>query len=105
MAQQTNCRSSFLLSIGALIIGTIGYVGAGYIENNLWPFIIMSVVLGLGYTFYSGAMEAWLVDALNHVGFEGQLDDVFARSSLVSGGAMLVGSLLGGVLGFFLPRL
>jgi MFS family permease len=58
-------------------------------------------VLGLGFSFYSGAVEAWLVDALKATGYEGQLDRVFARGSMVSGAAMLVGSVGGGVLGNF----
>jgi hypothetical protein len=59
----------------------------------------MSIVLGLGYTFYSGAVEAWLVDALNETGYEGDLDKIFARSAMATGAAMLVGSIGGGLLG------
>ncbi len=44
-------------------------------------------------------MEAWLVDALQATGYTGKLDQVFARSSMVSGGAMLIGSVGGGLLG------
>ena len=65
------------------------------------PFALMSVVLGLGYTFYSGATEAWLVDALQATAYEGELAQVFARSSIVSGAAMLLGTLGGGLLGTF----
>jgi Na+/melibiose symporter-like transporter len=36
---------------------------------------------------------------LHATGFEGQLDSVFARGSMVSGAAMLVGTLSGGLLG------
>jgi hypothetical protein len=39
------------------------------------------------------------VDALGATGYEGQLDKVFARGSMVSGAAMLVGSIGGGLLG------
>ncbi len=99
LADTRGRRASFLLSIIILALGTTGYVVAAQFKNNVWLFAIMSIILGLGYTFYSGAMEAWLVDALNHTGFTGKLDDVFARSSMVSGGAMLIGSLLGGALG------
>ncbi|MEM7033651.1 MAG: MFS transporter [Chloroflexota bacterium] len=99
LADTRGRRASFLLSIFILLIGTLGYVAVGQIQQNLWLFILLSIVLGLGFTFYSGAMEAWLVDALNASGFEGELDDVFARSSMVSGAAMLIGSLVGGGLG------
>ncbi|MDX1521899.1 MAG: MFS transporter, partial [Anaerolineae bacterium] len=99
LADTRGRRASFLLSIGVLAIGTFGYVAAGQIDDNLWLFAVMSVVLGLGFTFYSGAMEAWLVDALDATGFTGKLDDVFARSSMISGAAMFIGSLAGGALG------
>ena len=47
-----------------MLVGTLGYVAVAAIGGGLFLFCLMSVVLGLGYTFYSGAMEAWLVDAL-----------------------------------------
>ena len=55
--------------------------------------------MGLGFTFYSGAMEAWLVDALSATGYAGLLDRVFARGQQVTGAAMLVGTVGGGLLG------
>ena len=54
------------------------------------------MLIGLGFTFFSGAVEAWLVDALAASGFTGDLDGVFARGQIVSGAAMLVGSVAGG---------
>ena len=53
---------------------------------------------GFGFTFFSGATEAWLVDALTATGFKGNLETVFGRAQTVGGGAMLVGSVLGGVI-------
>jgi MFS family permease len=99
LADTRGRRVSFLLSLAVLLVGTLGYVGAAAFEGGLGWFVVMSIVLGLGYTFYSGAMEAWLVDALNASGYEGELDQVFARSAMVSGAAMLVGSVGGGLLG------
>jgi MFS family permease len=52
--------------------------------------------LGLGFTFFSGATEAWLVDALNATGFRGSLESVMARGQVVGGAAMLAGSVAGG---------
>ncbi len=65
------------------------------------PFVgwaLSSVMLGLGFTFFSGATEAWLVDALNATGFSGELEAVFGRAQLVTGAAMLAGSVAGGVI-------
>lgn len=56
------------------------------------------MALGLGLTFFSGATEAWLVDALAATGHEGKLDDVLARGQVVTGAAMLSGTVGGGFL-------
>ncbi len=99
LADTRGRRASFLLSVAIVLLGTLGYVGVAAIGGGLLLFCLMSVVLGLGYTFYSGAVEAWLVDALEATGYVGQLDRVFATSSMVSGAAMLIGSVGGGLLG------
>ena len=59
------------------------------------------MLLGLGFTFFSGAVEAWLVDALQATGFTGSLDSVFGRGQVVSGFAMLAGSVIGGYVAQF----
>ena len=93
-------RTSFLFSTAILCAGTLAYVGIPYTGwSPLLPFTIASVFLGLGFSFYSGAVEAWLVDALAARGFAGNLDAVFSRGAMVSGAAMLVGTLAGGLLG------
>lgn len=92
-------RFSFLMSSATLAVGTLGYVWAASAGAGLLTFCWISVFLGLGYTFYSGAVEAWLVDALNDKGFSGNLDGIFARGGIVTGGAMLVGTVGGGWLG------
>src|SRR5918999_4863838 len=72
-------RVSFLLSESTLAVGTLAYVGVAAINGGLLLFCLAGVILGLGYTFYSGAVEAWLVDALKATGFQNELDGVFAR--------------------------
>jgi MFS family permease len=99
LADARGRRASFLLSLIVLYIGTLAYLAVSAFGGDLTLFVIASIFLGLGYTFYSGAMEAWLVDALNSTGFEGQLDGVFARSSMITGVAMLVGTIGGGFIG------
>jgi MFS family permease len=92
-------RASFLLSEAILAVGTLAYVGVAAIHGGLLLFCLAGVVLGLGYTFYSGAVEAWLVDALKATGYERELDGVFARAAIVSHVAMIVGTVGGGLLG------
>ena len=99
LADTRGRRLSFLLSVAILLVGTLAYVGVARIGAGLEAFVAVSLLLGLGFTFYSGAVEAWLVDALRSSGYEGQLDSVFARGSMVTGAAMLVGTIGGGLLG------
>jgi MFS family permease len=61
-----------------------------------WAFA--SILLGLGFTFFSGATEAWLVDALAATDYDRDLETVFGRAQVVGGAAMLVGSVAGGVI-------
>jgi MFS family permease len=63
-----------------------------------WAWAVASMLLGLGFTFFSGAVQAWLVDALRSTGFKGQLEPVFAKGAIVTGAAMLIGSVAGGYL-------
>ncbi|TMK85874.1 MAG: MFS transporter [Actinobacteria bacterium] len=92
-------RASFLLSEATLAVGTLAYVGVAAIHGGLALFCLAGVVLGLGYTFYSGAVEAWLVDALKATGYRHELDGVFAKASIVASVAMIVGTVGGGLLG------
>jgi MFS family permease len=98
LADTRGRRTSFLLSVVVVMLGTLGYVAVAGAGGGLLAFSLMSVVLGLGYTFYSGATEAWLVDALDATGYKGELDRIFARGASVSGVAMFVGSVGGGLL-------
>jgi len=88
---------SFLLGAGTLLLSTLLYLVMWQIRAGLLGWAAASILLGLGFTFFSGATEAWLVDALHATGFTGTLESVFARAQIVSGGAMLTGSVLGGV--------
>jgi MFS family permease len=92
-------RVSFLLSVSVLAATTLLYVGLAQVDAGVVAFSVVSVFMGLGFTFYSGAMEAWLVDALGASGYTGLLDRVFARGQQVTGAAMLVGTIGGGFLG------
>ena len=50
-------------------------------SRPFWAWAIASILLGLGFTFFSGATEAWLVDALDADGLRGTLETVFARGA------------------------
>ena len=89
-------RASFLLGTVTLAVTTALYVLLWQVEAPFWQWAVVSLLLGLGFTFFSGAVEAWLVDALTATGYKGQLETVFARGQAISGGGMLVGSVAGG---------
>jgi MFS family permease len=99
VADTAGRRRSFLISAVVLAAGTLAYVAIAEAGGGLFPFVVASLLLGLGFSFYSGAVEAWLVDALAATGYAGELDRVFARGAMVSGAAMLVGTVGGGLLG------
>ena len=99
VADTSGRRASFLLSTVVLCLGTLGYVGVSLVGGGLFWFCVMSVFLGLGFTFYSGAVEAWLVDALKATNYEGELENVFARAGIITSALMLVGTVAGGFLG------
>jgi MFS family permease len=96
VADTTGRRRSFLLGTVTLGISTLLYVLLWQIEAPFALWAIVSILIGLGFTFFSGATEAWLVDALTATGFTGELESVFGRGQIVSGAAMLVGSVAGG---------
>jgi MFS family permease len=91
-------RFSYLLGTLTLAISTVIYLLMWHVSAPFWAWAIASVLLGLGFTFFSGAVQAWLVDALQASGFKGQLDSVFAKGEIVEGIAMLSGSVAGGYL-------
>jgi MFS family permease len=96
VADTAGRRRSFLVGTVTLSISTLLYVLLWQIKAPFPLWAIVSVLIGLGFTFFSGATEAWLVDALTATGFTGELETVFGRGQIVTGVAMLVGSVAGG---------
>lgn len=89
-------KTSYLLGAVTLLVSTLLYLYMWWVEAPFWGWALASIVLGLGFTFFSGAVEAWLVDALAANGYAGDLDDIFGQGQVVSGIAMLAGSVAGG---------
>ena len=92
-------RVSFLLCLATLFVTTLLYVAIAWRGWGFWAFVWVSVFLGLGYTFYTGAVDAWLVDALQATGYREPLEPVFARAQMFFGAGMLLGTIGGGLLG------
>ena len=98
VADTVGRRASYLLGTVTLTVATLLYVWLWELRAAFWLWALASLALGLGFTFFSGAVEAWLVDALNATGYTGALETVFGRGQIVGGAAMLSGSLGGGLL-------
>jgi MFS family permease len=93
-------RTSYLVGTVTLAISTLLYLLMWRVSAAFWAWAVTSMFLGLGFTFFSGAFEAWLVDALTASGYVregGTLDSVLAKGTIVEGIAMLGGSVAGGV--------
>jgi MFS family permease len=96
VADTVGRRASYLLGTVTLTVSTLFYVLLWQVEAPFWQWAVASLLLGLGFTFFSGAVEAWLVDALKATGFTGELEAVFGRGQMVTGAGMLTGSVAGG---------
>jgi len=100
LADTRGRRTSYLFGTITLVFATLLYLLLWRVKAPLAAWAVASALLGLGFTFFSGAVEAWLVDALTFSGYTkqgGRLEDVFARGEIVEGIAMLGGSIAGGV--------
>jgi MFS family permease len=98
VADTAGRRVSYLLGTLTLAASTLLYVLLWRIHAPFWQWAVVSVLIGLGFTFFSGAVEAWLVDALKATGFSGELEGVFGRGQVVTGVATLGGSVAGGLI-------
>lgn len=91
-------RVSYLLGTITLGVSTLLYLLAWHTRASFIWWAGTSLFLGLGFTFFSGATEAWLVDALHYTGFKGNLTSIFAKGQIAQGAAMLSGSVAGGLI-------
>src|SRR4051794_15603256 len=71
-------RTSYLLGAGTLLLSTLLYMAMWRVRAPFWAWALASGLLGLGFTFFSGATEAWLADALAFTGARTELDRVLA---------------------------
>src|SRR5918999_3407 len=76
-------RTSYLLGAATLLLSTLLYLLMWRTQAPLWGWAAASILLGLGFTFFSGATEAWLVDALAFSGFRENLESVLGRGQIV----------------------
>jgi len=98
LADTKGRRLSYLIGTLTLAVTTLLYLVLDIVHAPFLYWAIVSLFLGLGFTFFSGATDAWLVDALKATKYKGQLDAVFGKAQVATGIAMLVGSVAGGLI-------
>jgi MFS family permease len=101
VADMRGRRVSYLLGAATLFVSTLLYLLLWRTHGPFLAWALVSMLLGLGFTFFSGATEAWLVDGLKFARYEGTLEAAFARGQMATGAAMLTGTLTGGVVAQF----
>jgi MFS family permease len=99
IADAAGRQLSFVLGAVTLLVSTLLYLWLWDLQAALGWWIAVSAMIGLGFTFFTGATEAWLVDALDATGYAKGTERVFGRGQSVTGAAMLIGSVSGGFLG------
>lgn len=88
---------SFTLSCFILALSYFIYQGA----NNFWVFISAEVIAGIGKTFASGALEAWMVDSLIAQNKLYLKQRIFNSESYFVAFGTIIGSLSGAYVGDF----
>ena len=49
-------RASFLLGAATLLVSTLLYLWMWQIHGPFWGWVVASMTIGLGFTFFSGAV-------------------------------------------------
>lgn len=99
VADAAGRRISFIMGAATLLVTTLAYLALWNFEASIWWWILVSALIGLGFTFFSGATEAWLVDAMDASGYDQPIETVFGKGQVTMGAATLVGTIGGGLLG------
>ena len=75
-----------LIGVGFTVEGIVATFAAALVGNVVW---------GIGYTFTSGALQAWITDEVG----EGRMGRVFTRETQIDLAFTIVGTLAAGALG------
>ncbi len=94
VADNIGRKTSFVISCFLLSLSMFIYAAM----YSFWGFAFAEVVAALGFTFSSGAFQAWIVDKLKSENYKGPLEVVFAREQQVTHFAGIVGAFCGAFL-------
>ncbi len=98
VADTVGRRASYLLGTTTLFVSTLLYLLLWQVSAPFAAWAVVSMLLGLGFTFFSGATEAWLVDGLKATGYKGSLESAFGKGQIANGVAMMIGTVAGGII-------
>lgn len=90
-------KRSFQISCLIMALGLLIY----FYSNNFWMFIAAEMIAGIGMTFRSGALEAWVVDAVSETSESISNEQIFSSASIVKNVASIIGGLTGAYMGDF----
>lgn len=84
--KQSFIIACFLRGLASIIYG---------MSHTISGFIVAEIVAGIGFTFMSGALKAWLVDSLLHRGYSEVSVKVFGRAKFYSQVCGMVSCVIG----------
>lgn len=85
------------LGLGGLI--ETGGLALYFLAGHFWFFVAAEITVGIGRTFISGALDAWLVDTLHHEKKEWLKPVVFRQKQIFEAAGLAAGGWLGAWLG------
>jgi MFS family permease len=88
-------KRSFLISSLVMSAGLMIY----FFSQSFWFFILAEVIAGIGMTFKSGALEAWVVDAVAQTKGRISTEKIFSSGAIAENAANIVGGLAGAYMG------
>lgn len=82
---------SIVISCFLAAIGEITY----FYAHNFWLFIISEVLVGIGRSFASGALESWMVDSINARNCSHMRQEIIRKGSYLNNAGMIIGCVSG----------
>ncbi|MFA6475179.1 MAG: MFS transporter [Patescibacteria group bacterium] len=95
LADYAGRKISVLLSFACLPIG----FGIYYFSSSIGWFMFAELWIAFAVACLSGALDAWVIDQIQHQGYTSKTDLVFSHGGIASGLALLLGGVIGAQLG------
>lgn len=90
-------KKSFIIACALMCMSMFMYGSS----HTFLMFVLAEILAAVGSTFRSGAFQAWFVDSMKHIGYEGEFTKIFARENLYK----QIGGAFGAVGGAYLATI